>query len=166
MLPLDSPLWQRFKGGYKVLYDASPALRRLFAGSDPAEVFEELWQELHHQGSVDQASYAAVPHLLEYARQSHKLNWNVFALIAVIQLEGFHNPEPVPEISEGYNNALRSLPAIVGSHPDQEWNDVLMQSITACIALARGQRILARLYLEMDLPMAREWLEEQGLDAE
>jgi hypothetical protein len=55
-------------------------------GDSSALIFEELWNELHHQNDVGEASYAAVPYLLEFARKSEKLDWNVFALISTIEL--------------------------------------------------------------------------------
>ncbi len=36
----------------------------------------------------------------------------------------------------------------------------MTESIVACIALARGQRILSRAYMEFSLDYARQWLEE------
>jgi hypothetical protein len=45
MLPLDDPRWATFKGGYKVLYDASVPLRRMFAEGRSEELLDELWQD-------------------------------------------------------------------------------------------------------------------------
>jgi hypothetical protein len=64
MLPLDDPRWRSYKGGYQAPYDASPGLRRLLADGPDEELWEEFWNELHHQGDVNQASYAAVPWLV------------------------------------------------------------------------------------------------------
>jgi hypothetical protein len=48
MLPLDDPKWQSYTGGYRVPYDASAPLRRLLEQGGSAELWDELWQELHH----------------------------------------------------------------------------------------------------------------------
>jgi hypothetical protein len=61
MLSLEDRKWQEFHGGYRVSYDASVALRSIQDGID---VWDELWEELHHQGDVDIASYASVPQLV------------------------------------------------------------------------------------------------------
>jgi hypothetical protein len=61
MLALDDRKWKELLGGYKVPYDASHALRRLERGAD---AWKELWEELHHQGDLGEASYAAVPKLV------------------------------------------------------------------------------------------------------
>ncbi|HEY0686085.1 MAG TPA: hypothetical protein VGD45_27325 [Steroidobacter sp.] len=64
MMSLDDERWRQLKGGYRVTYDPSGALKLLESGVD---VWGELWDELHHQGDVDVASYAAVPHLVRIA---------------------------------------------------------------------------------------------------
>ena len=158
MLPLDDPRWKTLTGGYQVPYDASGPLHKLFERGGSKELWDELWQELHHQGDLGTASYAAVPHLLEFARRSPRLDWNVFGLIAVIELERPSNPSVPAFLAAGYFRAIKELPAVVGSHPQQEWDEILTRHIVCCIALARGQRVLARVYLEMGLDAARQWL--------
>ncbi|HJT76784.1 MAG TPA: hypothetical protein VJ739_06240 [Gemmataceae bacterium] len=161
MLPLDDPHWQAYKGGYRTPYDASPALRQLLANGPSSEGWHELWNELHHQGDVDQASYAAVPWLVEFIRRSPELDWNALALIAVIELERPRNPQPSEELLEAYFTAVRSLPAVLGTHPDQEWGELVVRPAVACIALARGQRWYARAYLELDPDTAGRWFSEE-----
>jgi hypothetical protein len=70
MLPLDDPPWKTLTGGYQVPYDVLVPLHKLFERDASKELWDESWQELHHQGDLGTASYAAVPHLLEYARRS------------------------------------------------------------------------------------------------
>ena len=163
MLPLDDPRWQSYKGGYRVPYDASPALKRLLSGGPDKALWEEFWTELHHQGDLHQASYAAVPWLVESVRRSPKLDWNALALVATIELERDQhgNPKVARELLAGYTAAILSLPGVLGSHPDQSWSHLVVQSATACIAMARGQRWFARVYLELDRETAGRWLADE-----
>lgn len=115
MLPLNDSRWQTYLGGYRVPYDASSALRQLLDDGATKELWEELWNELHHQDDVDQASYAAVPWLVEFTRRSLKLDWNALALVAVIELARPSNPGVQTELSDAYFAALRSLPEILGA---------------------------------------------------
>jgi hypothetical protein len=163
MLPLDDPRWQSYKGGYRVLYDASPGLRRLFADGPDEQLWEEFSTELHHQGDLHQASYAAVPWLVEFVRRSAKIDWNALALIATIDLERdqHRNPKVAKELAAGYFAAIKSLPAVLGTHPDEEWGELVVQPAVACIALARGQRWFARAYLELDRDKAGQWFSEE-----
>lgn len=163
MLPLDDPRWQSYLGGYRVPYDASPALRRLLADGANEELWEELWTELHHQGDVHQASYAAVPWLIESIRRSDKIEWNALAVIACIELERDQhgNPQVAEELAADYFAAIKSLPIVLGTHPDEEWSELVVQPAVACIALARGQRWFARAYFEMDRGTASRWFSEE-----
>jgi hypothetical protein len=95
MLSLTDPRWRSLKGGYRRVYDASGALRRLEEGHD---VWDELWEELHHQGDVGEASYAAVPQLVRISRDGGHRDWNLYALVARIEIERHRksNP-PIPD---------------------------------------------------------------------
>src|SRR5438552_11633095 len=121
MLPLDDPRWQSFKGGYRILYDASPVIRRLLEKGATSKLWEELWNELHHQGDVNQASYAAVPWLVEFIRIAAKIDWNALALIATIELERGQNGNPHVEsdLESDYFRAIQSLPPLLGTHSDE-----------------------------------------------
>ena len=161
MLSLDDPAWKTYKGGRRELYDASRPLRQLVSGESSAPIFEELWDALHHQGDVDSASYAAIPYLVDFARRSFRLDWDIFGLIAVIELERPHNPQPPPELADDYYRTIQDLPVIICSHPYREWDDLSTRALVSCIALAQGQRLLARLYLEMTREAAAKWLNQE-----
>lgn len=163
MLPLDDPRWQCYLGGYRAPYDASPALRQLLADGPDDELWEELWNQLHHQGDLHQASYAAVPWLVEFIRRSPSLDWNAVGLIATIELERdqHDNPEVASELSVGYDAAIQSLPEVLGTHPDKSWGEFVVGPAMACIAMARGQRWFARAYFELDRDTAGRWFSEE-----
>lgn len=157
MLSLDDPRWQAYEGGYRVPYDASGPLRQLLEEGASPELWEEFWNELHHQGDVGAASYAAVPWLVEFVRRSPKLDWNPLALVAVIELERPTNPELPAELAADYGAAFEKLPEILGSHPDREWDEYVVRSAVACISLARGQRWYAKAVFELDRDTAGRW---------
>jgi len=60
MLSFDDPRWRQLRGGYGSPYDPRKALLSLERGTDVLAAWSELWEELHHQGDVGEASYAAV----------------------------------------------------------------------------------------------------------
>lgn len=154
MLALNDPRWRDYVGGYGLPYDASVALRKLFTAGASEAIWQELWNELHHQGDLGAASYAAVPHLVEFVRTQAKLNWNALALIAVIELERPKNP-PVPaELSHSYFQSIAHLPGVLAAHPDKQWDDLIMQGAAVCIALARG-------HLNLSLGQGLKWLDEE-----
>jgi len=160
MLPLSDPRWKELKGGYKVPYDASAALSRLERGED---MWDELWQELHHQGDVGEASYAAVPHLVRIAASLAARDWNLYALVSIIEIERHRksNP-PLPAwIAESYRAAWQELVAIalgdLRKDPDRE----TLRSILGSIALAKGDVKLGAFLLELDDSEISEILEER-----
>jgi hypothetical protein len=78
--------WSNMTGGYKMPFDPRPLLKRLETDSDTTEVWHELWEELHHQGDVGEASFAAVPFLVRSYRKRGVLDWNTYAIVAIIEL--------------------------------------------------------------------------------
>ena len=146
--------------------DASVALRTLEEAeseNDEKEIWEELWLELYHQGDVGEASYAAVPHLLRIAQIKPRLNWNYFALITVIEIARHddHNP-PLPEFLIGeYQKALSSVRNVAFTHPDKNWDEVLMSQIFSAIAAGKGHIMMAKAYTEMtETKLAKAFLDE------
>ena len=98
---MDNKLWKELQGGYKIDYDASIPLRQLEEAKDEEEVkkiYDELWNELHHQGDVGLASYLALPQLVRIAKAKGLFDSNVLGLCSVIEQQRHlgHNP-PLPQ---------------------------------------------------------------------
>jgi hypothetical protein len=138
MLPLDDPRWKNLKGGHAEPYDASVPLVRLERGEDG---WEELWQELHHQGDVGEASYASVPHLVRIgAAFPMRRDWNLYALISTIEVERHRksNP-PLPEwVRADYEKALRDLLVLGLSDLARVEDPITIRAILGAVALAKG----------------------------
>jgi hypothetical protein len=83
MLSLTDPIWRELQGGYRTPYDASKPLAQMERGES---VWDELWNELHHQGDIGVASYAAIPQLVRIAEAQRKLDWNLYALRQQLRL--------------------------------------------------------------------------------
>lgn len=67
-------------------FDPRAALQNLESNVHVKEAWHELWEELHHQGDVGEASYAAVPHLVRIYRERGAIDWNTYAIVAVTEL--------------------------------------------------------------------------------
>ena len=122
--------------------DVRPLLSRLENERDTTSVWEELWNELHHQGDVGEASFAAVPHLVRIYRKRGIEDWNTFAIVAIIELarkEG-KNPDVPKWLEEGYFRALREL-AEIGAHEVLRTKDPdVTRAILSVVAIDRGLR--------------------------
>lgn len=162
MISLDDQRWRELKGGYRVVYDASAALKGLEAGND---TWSELWDQLHHQGDVDVASYAAIPHLVRIAKSAGSRDWNLYGLVGVIEVERHRktNP-PIPNWLQGdYENALQDIVALALQDLAEPLGSLTLQSALGIIALARGDRKLGTLLLHFDSSDIDELAEEQLL---
>jgi hypothetical protein len=160
MLSLDDERWCQVKGGRRTVCDPRPLFAKLERGEDEKSVWHALWDELHHQGDVDEASYASVPHLVRIYRQHGVVNWNTYAIVATIELaRGRGNNPELPEwLKDGYYEAIRDLAetGIKESPGAQDRYD--LRGILCIIALQRGARTYARFLLE--------YSEEELLDIE
>src|SRR5216117_2283361 len=114
MLSLDDDRWDNLTGGYRMKYDPRPLLSKLENGRDTKATWHELWDELHHQGDVGEASYAAVPHLVRIHRKRRVVDWNTYALVATIELARGRggNPEVPSWLKEVYEETLHDLAEI------------------------------------------------------
>jgi hypothetical protein len=130
-------------GGRKTPYDATRVLDALRDGRFD-EAWEELWDNLHHQGDVGTASYAAVPELVRIAIEKNLTDWNPFALVATIEecrLNGSNPALPsaieAPYFSAWTSLAQRALALYIESKDEQ-----LDCTLLSVLAFAKGQRHL------------------------
>jgi hypothetical protein len=161
MLNIDEIPWAQLTGGYRLPYDPRSVLNKLVTNLPDA--WDELWQELYHQGDVGEASYATVPLLVREYWQLTPPKWNVFALVATIELarDKPSNP-PVPDwLLDAYQRSITDL-AQIGLVELQQTNDPeLIRGILSIEALWKGARTYARMLIEFSESEVRE-LEEQA----
>jgi hypothetical protein len=123
-------------------------------------LWRELWNELHHQGDVGEASYAALPVLVELAHQASARDWNIYALAATIETErhASRNP-PIPTwLAADYAAAWNTL-AILALRDLQDAGDRdLIRSALAVVAIARGDTKLGSLLASLDDDLMDEYL--------
>jgi hypothetical protein len=160
---LTDPKWEALKGGYRIPYDPRPVLSKLASGSGVREAWEELWNELHHQGDVGEASYAAVTALVDLYSSGRHPDWNLFALSATIEIERHRkgNP-PLPEwLREDYERAWRKLAelALAKLREDDVDPDTL-QSALAVLAIAGGALKLGAMINHLDSSELDEIVEQ------
>ena len=95
----------------RTAFDPRPSLRNLESNVHAKEAWHELWEELHHQGDVGEASYAAVPHLVRIHGKRKMAGWNTYALVAVIEMARGKgkNPEVPGWLREEYFAAIQDL---------------------------------------------------------
>src|SRR5262249_16177452 len=111
MLSFDDERWEHLTGGYKVPFDPRPSLRKLEKRQDTAAAWKELWEESHHQGEVGDGSYAAVPELVRIHRMGYGTDWNLYAIVAIIELARteLQNPELPEWLRDDYFDSIQEL---------------------------------------------------------
>jgi len=142
MISLEDSRWLNMTGGYKAPLDPRPLLKRLGTDSDTTEVWQELWNELHHQGDVGDASFAAVPFLVRISHERGVIDWNTYAIVAIIELARTEGKNPdVPEwIAEDYFQAIRKLAEIGTKEVMQAEAADDVCAILSVIAIEKGLR--------------------------
>lgn len=156
--------WPQLRGGYRTPFDPRHLLAMLQSNTDRSKVWDELWNELHHQGDVGEASYAAVPHLVQLYLATQTIDWNTYALVATIELARGKsgNPEVPDWFRAEYFLAIqdlarKGLKEIGGAQSDEE-----VRAILSMIAIWKGTRTHARMLLDFSEDEILD-LEEQAL---
>ena len=162
MLSFDDPRWLTLKGGYHIPYDPRPALMRLEAEESIVVTWEELWNELHHQGDIDDASYAVVPYLVRIYDTKSNIDWNFYAIISTIEIERHRkkNP-PLPDwLTEDYFQAWNELVKLALRDFPNAQADVEVKTVLGALAVAKKQLKLGTLISNFDNAEIDELLED------
>ena len=120
-----------------------------------------LWSSLCHQGEIDTASYAAVPHLVRVlASGPTHAHWDFFLLPACIEIARTkgHGPEIPADLRDDYFAPLQRIPALAAA--ESEWDGgYYCPAVAAALAVARGQPALGEAILELEPDAVGEFME-------
>jgi hypothetical protein len=165
IIAFDDKRWEGLKGGYKVPYDPRLVLRKLEADDESGPAWEQLWKELHHQGDVGEASYAAVPHLIRIQAQSSQVDWNLYALISTFEIERHRSSNPpLPAfLADSYREAWACILEIGTRDLGKTDDPLAMTSILGALPLAKGQLRLGVFIAYSDASEVNEFLEKRGV---
>ena len=96
----------------------------------------------HHQGDVGDASYAAVPELVRIHRNSSVADWNLYGIVAIIELARTESQNPeVPEwLRDDYFRSLQELAQMGTKAILSADESEAKRAILSVIAIAKGLR--------------------------
>jgi hypothetical protein len=165
MITLDDKVWKELRGGYKMPYDVSVPLRRLERSTEKKEIdkiYDELWNELHHQGDVELASYLAIPQLVSIARQKGLFDWNVLALCATIeqQRQLGKNPQLPTQYLDYYQKGWTDLKEFIIDNLNSVDDEITLRAAMSAFAACNGQVKLSKAIIEMSDDVLDEFLEQ------
>ena len=155
MIDLMDKIWQQIDGGYRTAFDASVPLTLLEAAKDSetiTDIWEQLWEELHHQGDVGLASYLALPQLVRIGTQKNLFDWNLLAICSTIeqQRHAGHNPQLPAEFQDYYLKGLSDLRAFAVSNLTKDLDKTTLIMALSAIATCGGQIKLGKAIMEME----------------
>src|SRR5262245_18133310 len=141
-IPLDDPRWDSLLGLHGRPYDVRPALRRLETRWTDRRAWDELWENLHHQGDVGEVSYGAVGNLVALAERASPStrDWNFYGLAATIETERHRRASPVlPSwLAPLYGQAWIALLRMALLDLRCATDIAVVQTALAVVALGRG----------------------------
>ncbi len=162
MIPLDDTRWNTLGDALGTRFECGKMLRQLltFAASD--EIWDLCWNHLVYQEEIGEVSYAAVPYLARFVQNSKTIDWNALALISAIELARPTGPKIPSDVSDEYFLAIKTIPSVLANHPSSEWDELTTRSAVSCIALAKGQRELAKAIRRYELRSRNRVLRRQS----
>ncbi len=154
-IELTDKIWQELEGGYKTPYDVSIPLSRLEETNEPEtikKIWEELWNELHHQGGVGLASYLAVPQLARIGIKKGLFDWNLLGICNVIEQQRHlgNNPSLPVEFQDYYNKGLLDLKEFVIKNLNNDLDKTTLTMSLSTIATCDGRIKLGKAIMEME----------------
>lgn len=161
MLRYDEINWDELGVGYGN-YNPSSALKKLEVGENHKEAWDELWEELHHQGDVNLVSYAVVPYLVQIHKEKKNLDLNLYALVSVIEIERHRKTNPLlPEwLEQDYKNAWTSLFHLALADLPYAKDETSIRAMLSVIALAKGLFKYGSLIINLDESELSDYLDE------
>lgn len=165
-MELTDKIWQELEGGYRVPYDVSVPLRRLEQANDSDtinKIWEELWNELHHQGDVGLASYLAVPQLARIGKLKGLFDWNLLGICSVIEQQRHlgDNPTLPIEFHDYYNKGLDYLRRFILDNIDRDLDHTTFLIALSTLATCSGRIKFGKAILKLeDKDILDEFLEQ------
>jgi hypothetical protein len=158
----DDEAWTSLKGGYRLPYDPRLAVEALRSPSQRERAWEELWSELHHQGDVGEASYVAVPLLVQVRSSCPDLGWQFYSLCATVETERNRkkNP-PLPLwLVQEYEESWKMILSFALSDLRTSTDPLLVRAALSAVALAKGEAKLGAMIGFLDESEIAEWAEK------
>ena len=138
-------------GGYKVPYDPRVAITELENKPNSSSAWNELFENLHHQGDLGEASIASIP-LLVGALQDKPRTWRFYCLVAIIEGERHRKSNPlVPSwLSSSYTESIHKAKELALLDLKLSTDSEMSRCALAVVAMALGLVALGKVIAHSD----------------
>ncbi len=168
MLQLEDPRWSTLSHAYGVAGDIPKLLRDLTAATEPKDGYRDepwfsLWSSLCHQGDVYDASYAALPHIVEIGCNTKgPIDFSFFQLPAAIEIARDNGSgPPVPDdLAAAYSEGLARLIECTMLHGNDPWDQSTLLSAMCAQAVAKGHTKVAEAIMNFDEEVITRLIEQ------
>jgi hypothetical protein len=153
LLALDDPLWAELQHAYGSAGDIPGLLSQILGGTAAEEqVWFKLWSALAHQGDVYQASFAAVPHIVEaIAAAPERTTFNHFGFVSWVEIcRVRHGLVVDPRLQTAYEASLDRIPELATRVPSESRDSDLARSALSAIAVAWSLHDLGEAIQDLD----------------
>ncbi|MCU0289668.1 MAG: hypothetical protein MUF15_25155 [Acidobacteria bacterium] len=140
MKNLDDKIWKALKSGYKMPYDPTDIIKKLEKDKNSKNAWEAIWEELHHQGTIGDASYAIIPYLIDIHKRKHFDDWQIYSFVSLIIQESRRKTNPkIPKwIEKDYSESLKDLFNIALKDLKKSDDKLLTRSILGFLAFQKN----------------------------
>lgn len=138
--------------GYNKEYNITEILTRFTSGTEDGQCWENVWNELHHQGDIGTASYAVLIELVDIYK-TRKRTYDIFNFAAVIEecRNLSRNPQPPDFLNGRYQASRDQLKLFAYEDISKKTNIPLLHSILSFLAGYSGSPATSSLISELDL---------------
>jgi len=158
MIQLDDSRWLELSHAYGNAVDTPELLRQLSHATGPKTGYDSkpwftLWSSLCHQGDVYDASYAALPHIIDIAcNATGPIDFSFFQLPAAIEIaRSSGKGPPVPaDLAQAYGDAVSRLARCVVQYLHEDWDEPTLLSAMSALAVAKGHHRVAEAVMNLD----------------
>jgi|JI10StandDraft_1071094.scaffolds.fasta_scaffold81402_2 hypothetical protein len=140
MLDITEYQWNNMNGGYKTPYNPNHIFDLLSKDISSVEAWDLIWENLHHQGDIGEASYAIIPKLVDLYKKSNSTDWQVYSYVSLIIQESHRNSNPkTPDwLKEDFSTALANLFEMALSDLKISDHDAWTSAIVGFVLMYKG----------------------------
>jgi hypothetical protein len=154
MLSLKNLKWNELQSNYGTGSSVARLLSRAIAGDPLDDWYDDLFQELLHQYTLSQAAYAALPHLVEIARQRADTRMHMLILIGACcaHITDPGAPALPLEFKEEWHSAIQEALALIADLlAEGQFTENEMRYLLASLAALHGHSQLSQAIEALDV---------------